>query len=408
MWEGNASRAALPDVKGLHHSEQQPVEGCVTRRITIEKLKQIDQLEFEVPGPGVYVLSGANGSGKSCLLACLLRLGWNNAFPLSFKSSKISKQLDEYSGASVRYEINGASVAYVYSGERWVPVPKSQSKLLRQFGYGAVIYAAANADRIEPRAEDFTPQRVKDAPQPIRDAASKILGDNKFKDLKTINLKRGVGSSAYLLPDGLKSTPKRHAYYSEKNFSLGEICVLKLLRQLENCPHGSLVLIDELELALHPRAQVKLFEHLQAVSQAKNLTTIFSTHSASLIKSCERRHFFFIDRVAGKTTVIAECYPTYALGQIALSEERSPDVVLYVEDDQAKMIIDSLVSILVTKHLSGKSRPTVVVAPIGTFGAVIAFLSRSHSLLPDSIKLFALLDKDVEVESLKDLKASNN
>ena len=254
----------------------------MTRKITITKLKQVDQLEFDIPGPGVYVLSGTNGSGKSCLLACLLRIGWRNAFQLSFKSSKISKQLDEYSGASVKYEVNGLSVSYIYSGARWVPVPKSQSKLLSQFGYGVVIYAAANSERIEPRAEDFKPQRVKDAPLAIREAASKILGDDKFGELKTINLKRGVGSEAYLLPDKQKKTARRSAYYSEKNFRLGEICVLKLLRQLESCPHGSLVLIDELELALHPKAQVRLFQHLQRISKEKNLTTLFSTSLSEL------------------------------------------------------------------------------------------------------------------------------
>ncbi len=380
----------------------------MTRKITITKLKQVDQLEFYIPGPGVYVLSGTNGSGKSSLLACLLRIGWRNAFQLSFKSSKISKQLDEYSGASVKYEVNGLSVSYVYSGERWVPVPKSQSKLLSQFGYGAVIYAAANSERIEPRAEDFKPQRVKDAPIAIREGASKILGDDKFRELKTINLKRGVGSDAYLLQDKLKSTTKRVAYYSEKNFSLGEICVLKLLRQLENCPHGSLVLIDELELALHPKAQVRLFEHLHRISKEKNLTTLFSTHSASLIKSCERPNFYFIDRLEGKTKIISGCYPTYALGQIALTEERSPDVVLYVEDEQAKLIVDRLVGLLISKYFAGKSKPTIVVAPIGTFSAVVAFLTRSQSLLPESVKQFALLDKDVETESLAALRTSKS
>lgn len=115
---------------------------------------------------------------------------------------------------------------------------------------------------------------------------------------------------------------------------MGELCVLKLLKQLDTCPHGSMVLIDELELALHPRAQIKLFNHLVAVSRTKRLTTIFSTHSVSLIKSVERENLYFIDRDGPATTLIKGCYPTYALGQLALSEERTPDVALFVEDEQ--------------------------------------------------------------------------
>jgi hypothetical protein len=127
-----------------------------------------------------------------------------------------------------------------------------------------------------------------------------------------------------------------------------------------------------------------------------------------LIKSCERPHFYFIDRFEGKTKIISGCYSTYALGQIALSEERSPDVVLYVEDEQAKLIVNRLVGLLMSKYLAGKSKPTVVVAPIGTFGAVVAFLTRSQSLLPESVKQFALLDKDVLTESLASLRANKS
>ncbi|WP_175497055.1 AAA family ATPase [Variovorax boronicumulans] len=381
----------------------------MAKQITIEGLKQIDKLVFDVPSPGVYILSGTNGAGKSCLLACLLRIGWANAFQLSFRTSKISTALDVFSGSKITYEINNSKVEYTYSGERWIPKPKSQSKLLTSFGYGQVIYAAANSERIEPRAEDFKPQRVRDASQSLKDAAEKILSDVKFQSLKVINVRRGVGSEAYLIPDARASAAsKKNAYYSEKNFSLGEICVLKLLRQLENCPHGSLVLIDELELALHPKAQVKLFEYLQKISTDKQLTTIFSTHSVNLIKSIKRENFFFIEQNSGKTNLVSGCYPTYALGQIALREERSPDIVLYVEDEQAQFIVSALVQALIEKELAGKSKPTIVVAPIGTFEAVIAFLTRSRSLMPDSVKQFALLDKDVYDEYTKPLKTAGN
>jgi predicted ATP-dependent endonuclease of OLD family len=299
-------------------------------RITIEGLRLIDRLVFDVPGSGVHVLSGSNGSGKSSVLACLLRLCRSNAFQTSFRTSKASDALDNFQSAKITYEIDGRSVRYQHSGVRWEPTPKRESKLVEFFGYRSVIFAAADSDRIEPRKEDFVPQRVRDASQGLKAAANAIFSTDKFNDLKVINVRRGVGAQAFLLPDPLSSTQRRRAYFSEKNFSLGELCVLKLLRQLEACPRGSLVLIDELELALHPRAQIGLFRHLQQVSDQKDLTTIFSTHSVSLIKAVDRAHLYFIDRIADRTELIPGCYPTYALGQLALSEERSPDVALFV------------------------------------------------------------------------------
>ncbi|WP_447735670.1 AAA family ATPase [Rhodanobacter soli] len=376
-------------------------------QLVIDNLKQIDHLSFDIPGPGVYILAGTNGAGKSCLLTCLLRIGRPNAFQSAFLTSKISDSLDPFFGARITYNVNTSSVSYTYSGERWSPVPKKNSKLLQKFGYPSVIYAAANAERIEPRAEDFKPRNVRDAPPPIRDAAIKILGDDKYQQLKVVNVRRGVGSEAYLMPDA-SSKPKNKVYYSEKNFSLGEICVLKLLRQLHACPNNSLVLIDELELALHPRAQVGLLAYLQEIAKDKTLTVIFSTHSANLIKSAKRKNFFFIEKYDGRTRIIPECYPTYALGHLAFKEERSPDIVVYVEDEQAQFIVDFMIKSLLKSEYSTKSKPTIVVVPIGAFASVIAFLGRAGSLLPNTVRQFALLDKDVYDEHVVPLTNSEN
>ncbi len=378
----------------------------MTKSITIKNLKQIDKLEFNIPPPGVHILSGTNGAGKSCLLTCLLRIGRPNAFQNAFLTSNMSDALDIFYNAEISYSVNGSTVSYKYSGERWSPSPKSQSKLLQSFGYPSVIYAAANAERIEPRADDFKPRYVREAPETIRAAAKIILGNEKFDRLKVVNVRRGVGSEAFLMVD--TRGKQKTTYYSEKNFSLGEICVLKLLRQLDTCPHQSLVLIDELELALHPRAQVELLKYLEKIAIEKSLTVIFSTHSANLIKTAKRENFYFIERAEGKTNVIIQCYPTYALGHVASKEERTPDLVVYVEDEQAQLIVNAVIKSLIKTELVMKSKPTVVVAPIGPITSVIAFLGRSGSLLPSSIRQVALLDADAKSEYIDPLKASNN
>ena len=319
----------------------------------------------------------------------------------------MSDALDVFDNSEITYTLGSSSVSYKYSGERWSPSPKSQSKLLRNFGYASVIYAAANAERIEPRAEDFKPRYVRDAAQSIRNAAIFILGNDKFNSLKVVNVRRGVSAEAFLMPDQ-SGKFKKTTYYSEKNFSLGEICVLKLLRQLETCPVGSLVLIDELELALHPRAQIGLLEYLERISFEKGLTVIFSTHSANLIKTAKRDNFYFIERNSGKTQIIHRCYPTYALGLVASKEERSPDAVIYVEDEQAQLIVESLIELLMKTEMVMQSRPTIIVSAIGTFDAVIAFLNRSKSLLPETVKQCAIVDGDVKSETLEALKKSKN
>lgn len=367
--------------------------------IVIKNLKHIHELTFEMPGRGVHVLTGGNGAGKTSLLACLRRIGQPHAFAYHFAASVHSKALDNFENARISYTVGLQTVTYAYGGERWVPRPRSLNRLIDNFGYPSVYYVGATADRITPRPEDFKPQRVAQVAKEIRDTANKIFDTKKFDNLRTINLKRGSGNSAFLMQS---MPPPGAKYYSERNFSLGELCILKLIRDLMNCAVGSLVLIDELELALHPKAQILLLEYLTEMSIKKQLTIIFSTHSVSLLKQVPHQNILFLENVNGIVRAVKGCFPTYALGNIAFDEERAPDRVLYVEDLAATHLVEALVKLCINLKYRSEAvqYPTVLVAPIGPFISVVRFLPRSRSLLPNSTKSYAVLDGDVRTETL--------
>ena len=371
----------------------------MARKISIYNLKHIRELTFDIPGPGVHLLAGANGAGKTSVLACLRRIGQSNAFAHHFSASQHSDALDNFEGAQVTYTLDQRTVTYAYGGERWVPRPRSNNRLLEEFGYPAVFYIGATAERITPRPEDFNPRRLTQVPQTIKDGANRIFGTDKFDNLKTINLTRGAGNPAFLLQS---SPPPRAKYFSERNFSLGELCVLKLIRELLTCANGSLVLIDELELALHPKAQIELLNYLVELSAQKQLTVIFSTHSVSLLKRMGRQNILFLESSQGTISILKGCYPTYALGNIAYDEERAPDVVIYVEDEAALCVAEALTRLCISSRFGNQPSlfPTVLVVPIGPFISVVRFLTRSQALLPRSTTSSALLDQDVKAETL--------
>lgn len=52
-------------------------------------------------------------------------------------------------------------------------------------------------------------------------------------------------------------------WYSELCFSLGERMVLNALDYISDIPSKSMLLIDEIELALHPIAQVLFYNYLE-------------------------------------------------------------------------------------------------------------------------------------------------
>lgn len=374
-------------------------------KLTIENLKNISHLEFEIPPPGAYLLTGSNGSGKTSLLTCLSRLRNSGAFQRGFRSSA-HQFLDSHRGASVKYEIGGDSVTYTYVEERWAPLPRRNSGLLANCGYPEVTYIAADGDRVEPKKDEFSPRSVRLTDQSLRDDLNEIFGTDRFNDLCYINLTRGGQNRAYLIRE--LRPGKQTLFFSEKNFSLGELCVLKLLLSLENMPDDSLVLIDELELAVHPRAQTKLFQHLEKLATKKNLTVIFSTHSVTLIKTTDRKKILFLQRSGRAVNCIRGCYPTFALGQISAGEEVAPDCVIYVEDDSAKKCVEAMLIQFRQKFLGILEQPTVVTVPIGGFKQILEFLDKAPLLLPSTTKLTVLLDEDVQSESLVDYLAKND
>lgn len=366
-------------------------------KIIIKNLRHIASLEFTIPRPGVWLLTGANGTGKTSLLGCLRRLGFPNAFPFHFPASRKSDQLDSYDGASIQYETPGGTVTYTYRTERWVPTPKANSGVLSTVGYPSVLYIAANADRIEPNKDDFSPKRVRAARAEIIAAANQIFCNDKFNALKTINVRKGVGSEAFLLELPNVRKQRKH-YFSEKNLSLGELCVVKLLRMMADCPRGSLVLIDELELALHPTAQTELLKYLHQIADEKSLTIIVSTHSATLIKQASRKQILLLQADGeGAVTCTGNCFPSFVLGALAYREESASDVVIYVEDEAARAVVEQFAHRFIADQFPLNSLvPSVNAIAVGGITNVIRFFTRQKPLLPSITRAYVVLDADAE------------
>lgn len=369
-------------------------------RIVIENLRHISKLTFEIPKPGVWLLTGPNGTGKSSLLGCLRRIGYKNAFPVHFPASRKSGQLDSNEGASVAYEMADGTVSYRYKTERWVPTPKSHGHLLETLRYPEVLFVAADAERIEPRKEDVVPRKVKAASAQIIQAANTIFGTRKFDSLKVINVSQGV-TPAFLLE--LQVPPKApKKYYSEKNLSLGELCILKLLRKLAACKKGAMLLIDEIELALHPAAQSELLKHLIQTAQDKSLTVVVSTHSATLIKQAPRNSILYLQAADnGEVTCSVGCYPTYVLGVMASQEEFATDVIVYVEDEAARIVVNQFARRYLAKAFNGDDlMPGVQAIAVGGITNVLRFFVQQKPLLPAVTRAYVMLDADAE-ESLE-------
>lgn len=376
-------------------------------KVTLTNVKKIKKLEFSLPQKGVYLVTGLNGSGKTSLLAALNRIGSKHSFQKYYKTSQSESKLDSFENANVTYEINGKSVTYKYGGQRWRPTPSKNSSLFTEFPYTRVKFVEVNGKRVEPTSDEIKFKSVSSPKVEVIDFMSYILNDEKWRNLKYINTQRGVGNKAYLIQ--YKKDGKNH-YYSEKNFSLGELCVLRLACNLANIEDKSLILIDEIEMALHPQAQVRLLEKVQEISKTKNLTTLFSTHSATLIKRIDRKKIIFLQEESSKVFKSKmNVYPAQILGEIAFDDEINADFIFFVEDRQAKNLLEQMLGYYSSIIESGRAyMPLYRVVPIGGFVQVIELLNSSSQIFPEYVKRFSFLDEDVKTETITNAERDKN
>lgn len=366
-------------------------------KLTLKNIKGITELNFEMPGPGVWIVTGLNGSGKSSLFAAIYRTSSATAFQKYFRTGALQSAIDRYADAEILYELPQGAVSYKYGGHRWRPTPNRQAQLFANAPpYPDIRFVEANAERIEPFPDEISDRRrIKACSAELCNFMSGVLNDTKWLNLKYVNTKRGNSLRAYLIP--YQSGSRTH-YYSEKSFSLGELCVLKLAIRMLDIGAGGLVLVDEVEMALHPQAQVRLLQQIQGIARNKGLTVLFSTHSATLIKSVQRSHLIYLFKDgSGVVRSVGHPFPALVLGDLAYSDEMLCDLIFYVEDQQARIYLEGIIGIYIANfHQDQAKRPLYRIVPVGGWAQVIEMLRTSGQLFPQHIRRYALLDADAE------------
>ncbi len=346
---------------------------------------------------GVYLLTGANGCGKTALLVALCRLGDKFAFTHYKVNSNISSgpKIDAYQNASVTYTYNTDSVVYSRKGVRWTPSPRTKSLLISKFPFVNTLFISTTGMRFF--AQDvFNLKKASLTPvsSNIINPMNKILGTNKFDHLNFITVKGKKGRQRQLHRNNKLYVIKETSgnFYSELNFSLGERLLLNTLDLVENIAPRTLLLIDEVELALHPVAQIEFYNYLKEQANKKNLAVVISTHSSSLIKHADNRIYLEKDNT-GIVKVTENCYPALILRSVATIEDIKPDFIFFVEDIMAQRYLQA---VLLRFLADIKKNLDFKIIYVGPYEQVVSLVQCFPSLNFDKSKVQAFLDKDVE------------
>ncbi len=231
-------------------------------------------VEFRFP---VVAIVGENGSGKSTLMKAAASVYENKDkkkrfFPSAFF---VETHWDKIQSVTLEYVVKRGTNIETFrikkATARWRKPKKLPMRdvflldiartlpLDASAGYAKIARLAA--DEVESAEIDDT----------FRGRLSHVLGRNYIKArfaTSGIDKKRQVG----LLQ-------REFGELSQFHQGAGEDATLDLFRTLQGLPAHSLLLIDEVEASLHPRAQRRLVRFLLWLSRQRRIQIVLSTHS---------------------------------------------------------------------------------------------------------------------------------
>jgi AAA domain, putative AbiEii toxin, Type IV TA system len=109
--------------------------------------------------------------------------------------------------------------------------------------------------------------------------------------------------------------------------------------QVLGAAKGTLVLLDEPEVSLHPGAQERLLAFLAKTALTNKLQVVFSTHSPHLIKALPDKAIKTFTQLAnGEFSVINSTHPYAAFRRLGAVPEHA--VVVLVEDRLAQAVVN--------------------------------------------------------------------
>lgn len=133
--------------------------------------------------------------------------------------------------------------------------------------------------------------------------------------------------------------------YSSYNAATGEEVLTKIIIDVIEAPDQSLILIDEIEVGLHPKIQRRLIHALYNIARNDNKQFIITSHSPSVLSSLPDKARIFIERVSEtKFKAIPNISVNASLSK--MDSVSYPLVDLYCEDTTAKNIIQKAISSL--------------------------------------------------------------
>lgn len=373
--------------------------------IQITKIKAIESLSLSLPlDKGLYAITGENGSGKSTVITCASSSFYNMKMVDYFGKTEADSKITFTTDTGEKY--------YKKSNGKWFSDIKGKFKI-KGFYEGSVIYGnrfrTTNYNNLR-KLEYIGNDVLSKADDYILHNLGYILHNNKnfYEKIYKASSKDLDKKHIYINGD-LFFYEKKGKLISQFHMSTGENLLISILNSLLlrnterlDLSDPCLILLDEIELALHPSSLKRLVAFLKEESEKYNYAIYFSTHSIEIIGAIKPDNIFFLNRhIDNSLEVINPCYPAYATR--ILYDQTGYDYIILVEDDLAREIVNQIL-----RKNSLLNNRLVHVLPAGGYQNVIDLGNEviNSNLIGKIAKIIIILDGDVKEETGKYI--SNN
>lgn len=336
------------------------------KQIKFERFRHINDLTVSFDNP-ISIITGSNRAGKTTILlsiACshynfkrrnvsngtLERSRWGNIM----KFTKFDKQTSDWT-----YYVNykeGFRKIEEKRGQRksdtckWNGVAKKESQIgvptdRKPEGGRSVILI--DLDRIVPG----------------RGLPSSIFGKIKNQNSTALlEIKAEYISYILELPfeiGSIKAADKEIFNYKNNNFEYtsyntasGEDVLSRIISDIVDAENNSLILIEEIEIGLHPKIQRRLMDIIYHESKKNQKQFIITTHSSTVLSSVDDSSRIFIENRNNEFKSIYNISINAALSK--MDSFSYPLINVFVEDDIAeKIIIKTIQHIIDNKNIFG-------------------------------------------------------
>ena len=316
-------------------------------------------IEFNYP---ITAIAGANGIGKTTILqliACLYHNLDKSHKPYRFSNSKKAKPYYTFSDFFIHFKgeekSENAEITYSFytkgsnrthtlkKGKKWNDYRLRPLRHTDFFGVSRVI----PANEFSTFKNTFSSVGTSITQETLSVKSTEMIRNILNKPLTSVD----VNSSDKIVNFKLNSINLDSGLsYSNFNMGAGEEVIIAMISRINELPNASIVLIEELELGLHPKAQKILIEKLFHIVYAKRLQLIFTTHSPFLFNAMPPEGKILLKKFDEQLEVIYR--PSNFLAFSELVGETPRELTVYVEDHIAKLILQELFNSSLLKRVN--------------------------------------------------------